>query len=281
LHRTTLGDFELTVVNDGKYYLDGGAMFGVVPKPMWEKVLPADEQNRIHMAMNSLVIRTGSDTILVDTGAGNKLPDKTRKIFDIQECLLERLGEASIAPDEITVVINTHLHFDHAGWNTRRRADGVVVPSFPRAKYYFQKGELAHAHVQHERDRVSYLTDNYDPLVANGQAILLEGAAEIVPGVRVELFPGHTDHHQVVIVESQGKTAAYVGDLIPSTAHLNPTWVMAYDLAPITSIENRKRYYQSAIPDGWLTVFTHEPQTPWGVIQKDEAGRYISQPPAE
>ena len=281
MHRTTLGDFELTVVNDGKYYLDGGAMFGVVPKPMWEKVLPADEQNRIHMAMNSLVIRTGSDTILVDTGAGNKLPDKTRKIFDIQECLLERLGEASIAPDEITVVIKTHLHFDHAGWNTRRRADGVVVPSFPRAKYYFQKGELAHAHVQHERDRVSYLTDNYDPLVANGQAILLEGAAEIVPGVRVELFPGHTDHHQVVIVESQGKTAAYVGDLIPSTAHLNPTWVMAYDLAPITSIENRKRYYQSAIPEGWLTVFTHEPQTPWGVIQKDEAGRYISQPPAE
>lgn len=281
MHRTTLGDFELTVVNDGKYYLDGGAMFGVVPNPMWEKVLPADEQNRIHMAMNSLVIRTGSDTILVDTGAGNKLPDKTRKIFDIQECLLERLGEASIAPDEITVVINTHLHFDHAGWNTRRRADGVVVPSFPRAKYYFQKGELAHAHVQHERDRVSYLTDNYDPLVANGQAILLEGAAEIVPGVRVELFPGHTDHHQVVIVESQGKTAAYVGDLIPSTAHLNPTWVMAYDLAPITSIENRKRYYQSAIPEGWLTVFTHEPQTPWGVIQKDEAGRYISQPPAE
>jgi len=281
LHRTTLGNFELTVVNDGKYYLDGGAMFGVVPKPMWEKVLPADEQNRIHMAMNSLVIRTGSDTILVDTGAGNKLPDKTRKIFDIQECLLERLGEASIAPDEITVVINTHLHFDHAGWNTRRRADGVVVPSFPRAKYYFQKGELAHAHVQHERDRVSYLTDNYDPLVANGQAILLEGAAEVVPGVRVELFPGHTDHHQVVIVESQGRTAAYVGDLIPSTAHLNPTWVMAYDLAPITSIENRKRYYQSAIPEGWLTVFTHEPQTPWGVIQKDEAGRYISQPPAE
>ena len=281
MHRTTLGDFELTVVNDGKYYLDGGAMFGVVPNPMWEKVLPADEQNRIHMAMNSLVIRTGSDTILVDTGAGNKLPDKTRKIFDIQECLLERLGEASIAPDEITVVINTHLHFDHAGWNTRRRADGVVVPSFPRAKYYFQKGELAHAHVQHERDRVSYLTDNYDPLVANGQAILLEGAAEVVPGVRVELFPGHTDHHQVVIVESQGRTAAYVGDLIPSTAHLNPTWVMAYDLAPITSIENRKRYYQSAIPEGWLTVFTHEPQTPWGVIQKDEAGRYISQPPAE
>jgi glyoxylase-like metal-dependent hydrolase (beta-lactamase superfamily II) len=281
LHRTTLGDFELTVVNDGKYYLDGGAMFGVVPKPMWEKVLPADEQNRIHMAMNSLVIRTGSDTILVDTGAGNKLPDKTRKIFDIQECLLERLSEAGVAPDDITVVINTHLHFDHAGWNTRRRADGQIVPSFPRAKYYFQKGELAHAHVQHERDRVSYLTDNYDPLLANGQAVLLDGAEEIVPGVRVELFPGHTEHHQVVIVESQGRTAAYTGDLIPSASHLNPTWVMAYDLSPIASIDNRKRYYQRAIPEGWLTVFTHEPQTPWGVIQKDEAGRYTSQPPTK
>lgn len=281
MHRTTLGDFELTVVNDGKYYLDGGAMFGVVPKPMWEKVLPADEQNRIHMAMNSLVIRTGSDTILVDTGAGNKLPDKTRKIFDIQECLLERLSEAGVAPDDITVVINTHLHFDHAGWNTRRRADGQIVPSFPRAKYYFQKGELAHAHVQHERDRVSYLTDNYDPLLANGQAVLLDGAEEIVPGVRVELFPGHTEHHQVVIVESQGRTAAYTGDLIPSASHLNPTWVMAYDLSPIASIDNRKRYYQRAIPEGWLTVFTHEPQTPWGVIQKDEAGRYTSQPPTK
>ncbi len=217
----------------------------------------------------------------MDTGAGNKLPDKTRKIFDVQECLLDRLSDAGIAPDDITVVINTHLHFDHAGWNTRRRSDGLVVPSFPRAKYYFQKGELAHAHLQHERDRVSYLTDNYDPLVANGQAVLLDGAAQIVPGVRVELFPGHTEHHQVVIVESQGRTAAYTGDLIPSASHLNPTWVMAYDLSPIASIDNRKRYYQRAIPEGWLTVFTHEPQTPWGVIQKDEAGRYTSQPPTE
>jgi glyoxylase-like metal-dependent hydrolase (beta-lactamase superfamily II) len=278
LHRTTLGDFELTVVNDGKYYLDGGAMFGVVPKPMWEKKIAADEHNRVHMAMNSLVIRTGADTILVDTGAGNKLPDKTRKVFDVQECLLDRLSEAGVAPDDITVVINTHLHFDHAGWNTLRRSDGQIVPTFPRAKYYYQRGELAHAHVQHERDRVSYLTENYDPLVANGQAVVLDGAAEIVPGVRVELYPGHTEHHQVVIVESQGKTAAYVGDLIPSAAHLNPTWVMGYDLLPITSIDSRHRYYQRAIPEKWLTVFTHEPQTPWAYVQKDEAGRYISQP---
>ena len=278
MHRTTLGDFELTVVNDGKYYIDGGAMFGVVPKPMWEKKLPADEHNRLHMAMNSLVIRTGRDTILVDTGAGNKLPDKMRKHFDVQECLLDHLSDANVAPDDITVVINTHLHFDHVGWNTLRRGDGQIVPTFPRAKYYYQRGELAHAHLQHERDRVSYLTENYDPLVANGQAVLLDGAAEIVPGVRVELYPGHTEHHQVVIVESQGKTAAYVGDLIPSRSHLNPTWVMGYDLLPIACIDNRHRYYRQAIPGRWLTVFTHEPSTPWAYVQKDEAGRYISQP---
>ena len=278
MHRTTLGDFELTVVNDGKYYIDGGAMFGVVPKPMWEKKLPADEHNRLHMAMNSLVIRTGRDTILVDTGAGNKLPDKMRKHFDVQECLLDHLSDANVAPDDITVVINTHLHFDHVGWNTLRRGDGQIVPTFPRARYYYQRGELAHAHLQHERDRVSYLTENYDPLVANGQAVLLDGAAEIVPGVRVELYPGHTEHHQVVIVESQGKTAAYVGDLIPSRSHLNPTWVMGYDLLPIACIDNRHRYYRQAIPGRWLTVFTHEPSTPWAYVQKDEAGRYISQP---
>jgi glyoxylase-like metal-dependent hydrolase (beta-lactamase superfamily II) len=278
LHRTTLGDFELTVVNDGKYYIDGGAMFGVVPKPMWEKKLPADEHNRLHMAMNSLVIRTGRDTILVDTGAGNKLPDKMRKHFDVQECLIDNLSEAGIVSDDITVIINTHLHFDHVGWNTLRRGDGQIVPTFPRARYYYQRGELAHAHLQHERDRVSYLTENYDPLVANGQAVLLDGAAEIVPGVRVELYPGHTEHHQVVIVESQGKTAAYVGDLIPSRSHLNPTWVMGYDLMPIACIDNRHRYYRQAIPGRWLTVFTHEPSTPWAYVQKDEAGRYISQP---
>ena len=278
MHRTTLGDFELTVVNDGKYYIDGGAMFGVVPKPMWEKKLPADEHNRLHMAMNSLVIRTGRDTILVDTGAGNKLPDKMRKHFDVQECLIDNLSEAGIVSDDITVIINTHLHFDHVGWNTLRRGDGQIVPTFPRARYYYQRGELAHAHLQHERDRVSYLTENYDPLVANGQAVLLDGAAEIVPGVRVELYPGHTEHHQVVIVESQGKTAAYVGDLIPSRSHLNPTWVMGYDLLPIACIDNRHRYYRQAIPGRWLTVFTHEPSTPWAYVQKDEAGRYISQP---
>jgi len=278
LHRTALGDFELTVITDGLYYLDGGAMFGVVPKPLWEKKLPADDQNRLHVAMNSLAIRTPDHTILVDTGAGNKLPDKTRRIFDVEERLLSNLDAAGFAPDDFDIVINTHLHFDHSGWNTVSRPDGVIVPTFPRARYYYQRGELAHAHQQHERDRVSYLTANYDPLVASGRATLLDGDAPIVGGIRVQLFPGHTVHHQAVIIESQNKKAAYVGDLIPTSAHLHPSWVMGYDLSPIDCIDNRHRYYRNAIPERWLTIFTHDPATPWAYVSRDPAGRYSAEP---
>jgi glyoxylase-like metal-dependent hydrolase (beta-lactamase superfamily II) len=278
LHRTTLGDFELTVITDGLYYLDGGAMFGVVPKPLWEKKMPADPQNRLHVAMNSLAIRTGDHTILIETGAGDKLSDKMRRIFENEPRLLVNLEAAGFAPEDFDIVINTHLHFDHCGWNTVRRADGLLLPTFPRARYYYQRGELAHAHVQHERDRVSYLTENYDPLVASGRATLLSGDAPIVPGIRVELFPGHTEHHQAVIIESQNQKAAYVGDLIPTSAHLHPTWVMGYDLSPIDCIDNRHRYYRDAIPQRWLTVFTHDPTTPWAYISRDSAGRYIAEP---
>lgn len=277
MHRTTVGDFELTVVTDGLYYLDGGAMFGVVPKPLWEKKLSADSQNRLHVAMNSLVIRTGDHTILIDTGAGNKLTEKSRAVFANEERLLANLEAAGFAPDDFDIVINTHLHFDHCGWNTIRRADGAHVPTFPRARYYYQRGELAHAHLQHERDRVSYLTENYDPLVPSGQAVLLSGDAPIVPGVRVQLFPGHTAHHQAVLIESQNQKAAYVGDLIPTSAHLPPTWVMGYDLSPIDTIDNRHRYYGDAIPGRWLTVFTHDPSTPWAYISRDPDGRYLAE----
>jgi len=278
LHRTTLGDFELTIITDGLFYLDGGAMFGAVPKSLWEKKMPTDAHNRLHLGLNSLAIRTGDHTILIETGAGNKLPDKTRRIFDTEQRLLSNLEAAGFAPDDFDIVINTHLHFDHCGWNTVRRADGLLIPTFPRARYYYQRGELAHAHQQHERDRVSYLTENYDPLVASGRATLLNGDATIVPGIRVQLFPGHTEHHQAVIIESQNQKAAYVGDLIPTSAHLHPTWVMGYDLSPIDCIDNRHRYYSDAIPQRWLTIFTHDPTTPWAHISRDSAGRYFAEP---
>jgi len=279
VYRTTLGDFELTVIDDGLYYLDGGAMFGVVPKPLWEKKIQPDEQNRLHLAMNSLVVRTGEHTILIDTGAGRgKLPDKVAHIYDVQSVLLQNLSTAGFAPEDFDIVINTHLHFDHCGWNTTLRSDGTVVATFPRARYYIQRGELAHAHQQHERDRVSYITDNYDPLLSTGHAILLSGQATIAPGIRVQLFPGHTEHHQIVILESHNKKAAYTGDLIPTTAHLPPTWVTGYDVLPIASIDSRHDYYAQAIPERWLTIFTHDPQTPWAYVARDQAGHYVSHP---
>jgi len=276
MQKTTLGNFEIIAISDGGYYLDGGAMFGVVPKVLWEKKLKPDELNRLRLGLNSLVIRTGEHTVLIETGIGNKLPEKSVNIYGNDMLLMKALEEAKVAPDEIDIVINTHLHFDHCGWNTTKRPDGTVVPTFPRAKYYFQKGELAHAHQQHERDKVSYLTDNYDPLVKNGQATLLDGDAEIVPGISVRIYPGHTANHQAVIFRSNGKTGCYIGDLIPTTAHVHPTWVMGYDLFPIDCIDNRHRFYGEAIPEHWMVAFTHDPRTPLAYVIKTEDGKYAT-----
>ena len=173
MHRMTLGDFELTILSDGIYHNDGGALFGVIPKVMWEKRAAPDELNRIPMGTNSLLVRTGEHNVLIDTGIGGKLSDKRRAIYNHEPRLLKSFAEAGVSPDEIDIVINTHLHFDHCGWNTYYK-DGKAVPTFPRATYYVQEGELQHAHEQHERDRVSYMTDNYDPLVASGQMKLLK-----------------------------------------------------------------------------------------------------------
>src|SRR5580700_513817 len=193
MHRTTLGDFELTVVSDGTYFLDGGAFFGVVPKTMWSKKVAPDEQNRLDAGLNSLLVRTGKKNILIETGIGNKLPERLVQIFKQPAQLLDNLHAAGVAPEDIDIVINTHLHFDHCGWNTVRRGDRVVA-TFPKAKYYVQEGEVLHGHEQHLRDAVSYISENYDPLVKSGQMELLHGDREIVPGVSVRVFPGHTYH---------------------------------------------------------------------------------------
>ena len=189
------------------------------------------------------------------------------------------LEQAGIAPDEVDIVINTHLHFDHCGWNTYYR-DGKAVPTFPKATYYVQAGELEHAHEQHERDRVSYLTDNYDPLVESGQMKLLHGAATIAPGISVELFPGHTRDLQAVMVRAGGQVVCYISDLIPTSHHLDPTWVMGYDLDPITCINNRHRFYELAIPQKWLVVFTHDHHTPLAYIEMGDKGRPMARPVA-
>jgi glyoxylase-like metal-dependent hydrolase (beta-lactamase superfamily II) len=274
---TTLGDLDLTILTDGTYLADGGAMFGVVPKPLWEKRAPANERNQILVGTNTVVVRTGKHTVVIETGIGNKLPEKMRGIFDARQLLLHSFDAAHIKPEEVDIVINTHLHFDHCGWNTTRREDGSIVATFPNARYFAHRGEVEHGHLQLERDAVSYISDNYDPLVASGQMTLLDtpsgGHTKIVPGVSVEVFPGHTAQMMAVMLDSGGSRASYISDLIPTSAHLDVTWVMGYDLDPLTCIEQRKRFLSRAIPERWLVLFTHDHHHPMGYVEWSAKGK--------
>ena len=279
MHRLTLGDFELTIVSDGTYYLDGGAFFGIIPKVMWERKVKADEKNRVVTGLNSVLIRGGKKTVLIETGIGNKVPEKMAKIYAPQAKLLENLHAAGAAPEDIDLVINTHLHFDHCGWNTVRAGERVRA-TFPNAKYYVQEGEWRHGVEQHIRDRVSYISDNYDPLIKNGQMELLNGGREIVPGISVKVYPGHTRHMQAVMIESGGQKACYISDLIPTAAHLDIVWVMSYDLFPLDTIENKQRFYDEAVPQKWLVIFTHDHFTPWAYIER-EGEKITAKPMAE
>ena len=278
----TLGDFELSIFSDGTYPLDGGAFFGVVPKIMWSRKVAADEKNCVTAGLNSLLIRTehprtGKQTVLVETGMGNKLSERMIKFYGQPAQLLANLAAAGFAPEDIDIVINTHLHFDHCGWNTvRNNKDGKIVPTFPRAKYYAPEGEWQYARRPSERDAISYIPDNYDSLVQSGQMTLLKGGEEIVPGISVKTFPGHTAHMQAVLVESGGRTACYISDLIPTTAHVDLTWGMSFDLYPLQTIESKKQYYAKAIPEKWLTVFTHDAKIPWAHLEKDESGKMVA-----
>ena len=275
MHRLQLGDFELTAISDGIYHLDGGTFFGVIPKSMWQKKVAADEQNMVPAGLNSVVVRTGDHTVLIETGIGNKLAERMVKIYGQPAQLLDNLAAAGISPEDIDIVINTHLHFDHCGWNTVRQ-NGKVVPTFPRAKYYAPEGEWQYGRRPSERDAISYIPDNYDPLIATGQMRLLKGDQEIVPGISVKVFPGHTRHMQAVILRSGGQTACYISDLIPTSWHLDLAWVMSFDLFPLETMESRKNYYAEAIPQKWLTMFTHDPNMPWAHVEKDEKGKLVA-----
>jgi glyoxylase-like metal-dependent hydrolase (beta-lactamase superfamily II) len=290
--RASLGDFELTVCTDGTFLLDGGAMFGVVPKTLWQKRIAANDDNQIQLGLNSVVVRTGKHTVVIETGIGNKQPPKMRQILANQELLSASFAAAGIDPAEVDIVLNTHLHFDHCGWNTTLHADGSVTPTFPNARYFAHAGEVAHGHLQLDRDRVSYLSSNYDPLIASGQMTLLNDASiaanpEICPGISVERFPGHTAQMLGIHIvpprraESRpvGSTATphacYIGDLIPTAHHLDPTWVMGYDLDPLRCIEERKRFYARAILEQWLVLFPHDHDTPKARIALNDKGKPV------
>jgi len=276
MHRLALGNFELSVFSDGTYPLDGGAFFGVIPKVMWSRKVAADERNYVAAGLNSLFVRTGSHNVLVETGMGNKLSERMMKFYGQPAKLLDNLAAAGVATEDIDIVINSHLHFDHCGWNTVRDRSGKIVPTFPRARYYAPDGEWQYARRPSERDSISYLPENYDPLVESGQMTLLKGDEEILPGISVKTFPGHTAHMQGVIVRSAGHTACYISDLIPTTAHIDITWGMGFDLYPLDTIESKKHYYARSIPEKWLTVFTHDAKWPWAYVEKDEAGKMVA-----
>ena len=289
MHRLTLGDFELTSFSDGTYPLDGGAFFGVIPKVMWSRKMESDEKNYIQSGLNSLLIRTGKQTILVETGMGNKLSERMIKFYGQPAKLLDNLSSAGIAPEDIDIVINSHLHFDHCGWNTVRDKNGKVVPTFPRARYYAPEGEWQYARKPSERDSISFIPENYDPLFASGQMTLLKGGEEIVPGISVKTFPGHTQWMQAIIVHGfgdgkgtapapRGTIACYISDLMPTSAHIDLTWGMGFDLYPLQTIESKRQYYARALSERWLTVFTHDPKTPWAYIEKDALGKMVAKP---
>jgi glyoxylase-like metal-dependent hydrolase (beta-lactamase superfamily II) len=276
--RAALGDFEITILTDGHFFLDGGAMFGVIPKPLWEKRAPADAQNRILLGTNTVVVRDGRQTVVIETGLGNKLAPRARDIFGAKALLPAAFAAAGIGLDEVDVVVNSHLHFDHCGWNTTLTADGAIGPTFPNARYYAQRGEVERGRLQHERDGVSYMAGNYEPLIANGQMTLLDGAvgqSEIAPGISVELYPGHTAQTMAIHIDSGGRRACYISDLIPTSAHLDLTWGMGYDLDPLRVIAERKRFYARAIPEQWLVLFTHDHHRPMGYVELNEKGRPI------
>lgn len=272
------GQAEITVCTDGTCRFDGGAMFGVVPKTLWSKKTEADELNRVMLGLNCVVVRISGKTILIETGFGNKIAPKLKEIYATQERLPASLAAAGIKPESVDIVVNTHLHWDHCGWNTVIAEHGRAVPYFPNAQYIAHRGEVEHGRRQWERDRISYVADNYEPMIASGQMRLIEdNEAEIFPGMHVECFPGHTQHLMAVHIESEGEHACFISDLIPTTAHLDVGWAMGFDLDPLRTIEERKRFYARAVPGQWLVLFPHDNRIPIATLQIDDRSRIFPQ----
>ncbi len=271
-----LGAFEIVSVTDGRFRLDGGAMFGVVPKVLWERCCHADERNRIPLALNPLLIRAHGKYLLVDTGIGEQGDEKFRDLYavDRRPPLLDSLKRLGLGPEDIHLVINTHLHFDHAGGNTRREAGGRLIPAFPRATYVVQRGEYEDAVLPNERTKASYRPATFLPIAQAHRWEFVEGDAELMPGVSVVVTHGHTAHHQAVRIESEGRVAFYLGDLIPTSAHLPLPYIMGYDLYPVQTLEAKRRVLERAYDEHWLLVFEHDPNVAMGRLRKNQDGTY-------
>lgn len=258
----TIGPYTVHFLSGGRFRLDGGAMFGVVPKTIWSRTAPADERNRIRMAMNCLLIEGDGKRVLVDAGSGAKDDAKFRDIYAIErpEALIEDLRAAGVEPDQVDTVALTHLHFDHCGGGTTRGEDGTVRPTFPKAHYLVRRQEWEDAHHANERNRASYLSDNYDPLAVSGQLIIHPQDIEVLPGVWMKNLPGHTLGHQGVFFDIAGTRALYAVDLIPTAAHLPLPFIMGYDLYPMMTLETKRAVIRDAIRENWLILFEHDPE---------------------
>jgi glyoxylase-like metal-dependent hydrolase (beta-lactamase superfamily II) len=275
--RHTLGELELISLHDGFLRLDGGSMFGVVPKPLWSAKAVPDERNRITLAMRPLIVR-GVRTMIIDAGLGDKEDAKFRDIYGVDRAThLDRsLAEAGLSPEDIDLVLATHLHFDHAGGFTMRDSSGRIRPRFPRARYVVRRGEWDDAMHPHERNRASYRQDNYAPLVDAGVLDLVDDDQSIMPGVRVQRTGGHTMHHQMVLIESGGRRAVFVADLVPTTAHLPDAWIMGFDLYPMETLAAKKGFVREAIERRDLVYFEHDPAIAAGYIVEDGGSRSVS-----
>lgn len=257
----SLGPYKVHFVSGGRFRLDGGAMFGVVPKTLWSRVAPADEKNRIRMGMNCLLIEGNGKRVLVDAGSGTKNDPKFRDIYAIEgpEGLISDLAALGVGPGDIDTVALTHLHFDHCGGGTTRGEDGVVRPTFPNARYYVRRQEWHDAHHANERNRASYFPENYDPLEASGQLTIHDADQEILPGVSMRSLPGHTLGHQGTFFDLPSGRALYAVDLIPTAAHLPLPYIMGYDLYPMMTLETKRKILTDATRENWIFLFEHDP----------------------
>src|SRR6185503_554132 len=271
-----LGRWRVHAIQAGGQKLDGGAMFGVVPKSLWERRIPADERNRIQLGMRCLLIEHDIGPVLIDTGAGNKENGKFYDIYGIENrgrqgptALEDGLAQLGFAPSDVAMVISSHLHFDHAGGNTVKREDGSIAPSFPKARYVVQRGELEWATHTNERTAASYFPHNWDAVRVSGQLELIDGDREIIAGIHSVKTPGHTPHHQGLLIESDGERAFYIADLVPTAAHLPLPWIMGYDVEPLVTLETKRRILARAVDEDWLVVFEHDAKTSWSKIAND------------
>jgi methylmalonyl-CoA epimerase len=274
--RVPLGDLELITLSDGFFRLDGGAMFGVVPRTLWEKRLPPDDRNRITLGLRPLVVR-GEKTLIIDAGCGDKMEAKSADIYGLEReyHLDHSLREAGLAAEDIDIALASHLHFDHVGGFTSRAADGRLVPRFPRARYVVRRGEWDDATHPHERNRANYLEENFVPLADAGVLDLVDDDVEVMPGVRLRRSGGHTRHHQVVMIESGGRTAVFTADMFPTSAHAPDPWIMGYDLYPMDTLGFKRAFAREAIGREYLIFFEHDPSLAAGIFREHDGKRTV------